>query len=117
MDAILGALALGDIGQWFPDTDPAFAGADSIDLLRTIVSHDAVRPWTLVNADCVVMAQRPRLMAHVPAMRSRLAEALRSSADRVAIKATTTERLGFVGREEGMAAQAVVLLAADAAGG
>ena len=109
-DAILGAAALGDIGAHFPDTDPAWKGADSQLLLRATMDKVKKRGFRLANIDAVVMAQQPKLAPHIPAMRAHLAEATGLSVEQVSVKATTTERLGFVGREEGMAAQAVVLL-------
>lgn len=110
MDAILGALALGDIGTWFPDRDPAFKDADSLQLLRTILQDPRVRSWQISNVDCTVIAQRPKLAPHIPGMRTRLAKCLGIPDDKVSIKATTTEHLGFCGREEGIAAMAVVIL-------
>jgi len=109
-DAVLGALGLGDIGKHFPDTDPAYKDADSAGLLARVWSLAKERGYALGNADCTVLAQRPKLAPHIGAMRARIAELLEADAERVNVKATTTERLGFVGREEGVAAQAVVLL-------
>jgi len=109
-DAILGALGLGDIGQQFPDTDPKWEGADSRGLLRSVMAMAQERRWAVVNADLTLLAQCPRLAPHIPEMRRRLAEDLGAPVERVSIKATTTERLGAVGREEGIAAWAVVLL-------
>lgn len=113
-NALLGALALGDIGHWFPPGDPRYAGADSADLLAQVVAQVAQRGWGTANLDCTVIAERPRLAPHVPAMRERLARLLGVSLDQVSVKATTTEGLGFTGRKEGIAAQAIVLLEADA---
>jgi 2-C-methyl-D-erythritol 4-phosphate cytidylyltransferase/2-C-methyl-D-erythritol 2,4-cyclodiphosphate synthase len=110
MDALLGAAGLDDIGCWFPDTDPAYAGACSVDLLRQVARMVAARGYVLENADAVVVAERPRLAPYVAAMRARLAGVLDVPPERIGIKATTTEGLGFAGREEGVAAQAVVLL-------
>ena len=110
MDALLGALALDDIGTIFPDTDPAYAGADSIQLLRRVIALPPFREWKMANCDITIEAQRPKLMPHRQTMRLNLAEALDVSVDAVSVKATTTEKLGFVGREEGIAARAVVLL-------
>lgn len=110
MDALLGAAALGDIGQRFPDTDQAYAGADSLALLRRVREFVAGAGWQVQNVDAVVAAARPRLAPHVSEMRERLAAALGCAAGAVSVKATTTEGLGFTGREEGIAAQAVVLL-------
>lgn len=109
-DAMLGALALGDIGQWFPDTDPAFRGASSMALLKQVTDAPQLRGWHVVNLDCTLLAERPKIAPHSLAMRQNLAAALGIPADRVSVKATTTEKLGFTGREEGMAAMAVVLL-------
>ena len=109
-DAVLGALREGDIGTLFPDTDPAFAGADSLELLAQVGKLVRERGFTVLDADCVVICQRPRLSPHRERMRENLAAALGVSVDSVGVKATTTERLGFEGREEGIGAQAVVLL-------
>jgi 2-C-methyl-D-erythritol 2,4-cyclodiphosphate synthase len=105
IDALLGAAGLDDIGSHFPDTDPAFAGADSLALLRESVSLAAAAGWTPVYADATVVLERPKLAPHRAAMRERLAEALGAP---VNVKASTGERIGFVGREEGVAALAVV---------
>ncbi len=110
MDALLGALALDDIGTLFPDTDPAYAGADSMILLRRVMALPPFREWEIANCDITIEAQRPKIMPHRPAMRHNLAQALELPVDAVSVKATTTEKLGFVGREEGIAARAVVLL-------
>jgi 2-C-methyl-D-erythritol 2,4-cyclodiphosphate synthase len=109
-DALLGALALGDIGTHFPDSDPQWKGVDSRILLRESSRRIADRGWQLANADLTVLAQKPRLASHIPEMQRRLAADLDVTPDRISIKATTTERLGAVGREEGIAAWAVVLL-------
>lgn len=109
-DAILGALALGDIGQHFPDTDPRYRGADSRMLLREVVAHARARGWQVGNVDLTLLAEAPRVGPHRDAMRANLALDLGVGTDRVGIKATTTERLGTIGRREGIAAQAVVLL-------
>ncbi|MDD3117677.1 MAG: 2-C-methyl-D-erythritol 2,4-cyclodiphosphate synthase [Victivallales bacterium] len=113
MDALLGALALGDIGQWFPDHDPKYAGADSIGLLRHILSSPCFQPWQLENLDVTIMAQQPKLLPYRRRMREMLAAAFGTESDRISVKATTTEKLGFCGREEGIAATAVVLLSRD----
>jgi 2-C-methyl-D-erythritol 2,4-cyclodiphosphate synthase len=113
MDALLGAARIpgaGDIGQIFPDNDPAFEGADSIELLRRVCALVREAGWQIIDADCTVAAQAPKLSPHREAMRARLAEAMGVSLDHVGVKATTTEHLGFVGREEGIAAWSVVLL-------
>jgi 2-C-methyl-D-erythritol 2,4-cyclodiphosphate synthase len=109
-DAILGALALGDIGRHFPDTDPAFKGADSRDLLRQVMGQIRARGWQVGNVDATIAAQAPKMSPHVDRMRANIAEDLDLEVDRVNVKATTTERLGFVGRKEGIEAHAVVLL-------
>ena len=109
-NALLGALALGDLGQWFPPDDPRYAGADSAHLLAQVVAQVRQRGWRAANLDCTVIAERPRLAPHVHAMRERLAGLLGVATERVSVKATTTEGLGFTGRAEGIAAQAVVLL-------
>jgi len=111
MDALLGALALGDLGQHFPDTDPRYKGADSLVLLREVAALVRERGYDCGNLDCTVIAQRPKLAPHIPRMRERLADALGVPVECVSVKATTTEHLGFTGREEGIAAQAAVLLA------
>ena len=110
MDAILGAAALGDIGQLFPDTDPRYEGADSMALLRTVCARAAEAGYRLGNCDITILAQRPKLMPHIPAMRKRLAEVMGTETSRVSVKATTEEGLGFTGAGEGIAAHAVVLL-------
>lgn len=109
-DSILGALALGDIGNWFPDNDDAFKNADSIELLKTVINSEQLNNWKISNLDATVMAQNPKLAPHIPKMRENIAVALNTTIDRISIKATTTEKLGFCGREEGIAASAVVLL-------
>ena len=109
-DAILGALAEGDIGRHFPPSDPRWKGADSRTFLRHVASLAQKRGYRLGNADVTVVCERPKLAPHVEAMRAALAADLGASADRVSVKATTSERLGFTGREEGIAAHAVVLL-------
>ena len=111
-DALLGAIGQGDIGRHFPDTDAANAGIDSRVLLRNVVRMVSDNGWVLVNMDATIIAQAPKMGPHIPAMISRLASDLQVSASQVNIKATTTEKLGFTGREEGIAAHAVVLLAA-----
>lgn len=112
-DAVLGALGKGDIGTYFPDTDPAYKDADSARFLQSVWEMVRSAGYRLGNADATIMAQRPKMLPHIPAMRKRIAELLGADEDRVNIKATTTERLGFVGREEGIAALAVVCLVKD----
>ncbi len=109
-DAILGATRLGDLGKLFPDTDPAYEGADSLRLLSEVMRLARERGYRLVDCDCTIAAQAPKLAPHRDEMRANLARALGVGVESVGVKATTTERLGFVGREEGMAAWAVVLL-------
>jgi 2-C-methyl-D-erythritol 2,4-cyclodiphosphate synthase len=109
-DAILGALGRGDIGRHFPDTDPAWKDADSLDLLGRVWQLATADGYALGNADMVVMAERPKIGPHAEAMKQRIADVLGCGTDRLNIKATTLEKMGFVGREEGVAAQAVVLL-------
>ena len=109
-DALLGALALGDIGHHFPDDDPALEGADSRQLLRQVMALVKARGFTLGNADLTIIAQAPKIAAHIAAMRQNLSEDLSGDVDLINVKATTTEKLGFVGREEGIAVHAVVLL-------
>lgn len=112
-DALLGAAALGDIGRHFPDTDAAWAGADSRRLLRRAVELVGASGWQVVNVDCTIIAQAPRMAPHVPAMVANIAVDLGIAPDRVNVKAKTTERLGFTGRGEGIAAEAVALLQRD----
>jgi 2-C-methyl-D-erythritol 2,4-cyclodiphosphate synthase len=109
-DAVLGAAGLEDIGALFPSGDGSFAGADSVELLRTAWSRVQEGGWELVNADVVLIGEEPRLAPHRDAMRARLAGALGVEPERVAVRATTTDGLGFTGRREGLAAQAVALL-------
>lgn len=109
-DALLGALALGDIGHHFPDTDAAFKGIDSRILLRRVFTEVQQRGYRIGNLDLTVMAQAPKLAPHILAMRQLIAADLQCEVSQVNVKATTTEKLGFVGRKEGIAAEAVVLL-------
>lgn len=111
-DALLGAAGLGDIGGLFPDTDPRYAGADSRELLAEVVRRVGRAGWTVVNADCTVVAERPRLAPHIGAMRDVVSGILGIPDDAVNVKATTAERMGALGRGEGIAAFAVALLAA-----
>ena len=110
MDALLGAAALGDIGKLFPDSDAAYAGADSIALLERVTALLREHGWQVGNVDATVVAQTPKLAPYVPDMRRRLAEAMGLDMDCVSVKATTEERLGFTGSGEGMAAHAVALI-------
>ena len=109
-DAVLGAAGLEDIGALFPSGDPALHGADSIELLRVAWARVQEGGWQLVNADVVLIGEEPRLAPHRAAMRARLADALGVDPERVTVRATTTDGLGFTGRKEGLAAQAVALL-------
>ncbi len=110
MDALLGAAGLGDIGQHFPDTDPAYRGADSAKLLERVMGDLAERGWRVVNADVCLIGERPKIGPHRVQMRDRVAPLLGLAVDSLNVKATTTEQLGFTGRGEGLAAQAVVLI-------
>ena len=110
MDALLGAAALGDIGKLFPDSDAAYAGADSMLLLRRVTALLREHGWQVGNVDATVVAQTPKLAPYVPEMRRRLAEAMGLDVDCVSVKATTEEKLGFTGSGEGMAAHAVALI-------
>lgn len=109
-DAILGALALRDIGYHFPDTDPEYKGADSKKLLAAVMDMVRSRGWELGNADVTIMAEAPKFKPHIEAMCAKLAEVMGVDKNRVSVKATTTEGLGFTGRREGIAAMAVALL-------
>lgn len=110
MDALLGAVGLGDIGQHFPDTDPAYRGADSTRLLESVMSDLSERGWRVVNADVCLIGERPKIGPHRQRMRERIAPLLAIHTECLNVKATTTEKLGFTGRGEGLAAQAVVLI-------
>jgi len=109
-DALLGAVAMGDIGKLFPDTDPAFKGADSRGLLREAWRLIAAKGYRIGNVDVTIIAQAPKMLPHVPQMRINIAEDLGCHMDQVNVKATTTEKLGFTGRGEGIACEAVALL-------
>lgn len=109
MDAVIGAFALGDIGTWFPDTDSSYANADSIGLLKRILSDKRLKGWRLLNIDSTVIAEKPKIAKYVPAMRKILADAFSTDEMNISVKATTTEGMGFCGRGEGIAAMAVVL--------
>lgn len=110
MDAMLGALSLGDIGLYFPPTDERWAGADSLVLLEQVNGLVQGRGWGIGNIDSVIVAERPKLKPHIPTMGDRIASVLKLEPDQVGIKATTNEKLGPVGREEAIAAYAVILL-------
>ena len=112
IDAILGALALGDIGQHFPDTDPQWKGADSRQLLAEVVKMMTAQGYQLGNADLTIVAQQPKMSPHLDSMTANLSQDLRCRPNQLNIKATTTEKLGFTGREEGISCYAVVLLTA-----
>jgi 2-C-methyl-D-erythritol 2,4-cyclodiphosphate synthase len=109
-DALLGALALGDIGVHFPPSDAHWKNADSADLLKHCMQLISERGYQFGNADMTIICELPKMNPHIPAMRQRLAEVMQVSVEQISIKATTTEQLGFTGRKEGIAAQAVVLL-------
>ena len=109
--AVFGALALGDIGHLFPDTDDRWKGVDSKELLAAVLALPELRGWRVVNADITIALQAPKLAPHILKMRQTLAEVMGISPDRVSVKATTTERLGFVGRREGCEVWAIVLIA------
>ena len=110
MDALLGAAGMGDIGRHFPDNDPAYAGADSLNLLAIVVEKIAAAGWKVGNVDSTIVAQRPKLANYLPQMQENLAHAMKIQVNQVNVKATTEEKLGFTGSGEGMAAQAVALL-------
>ena len=109
-EAILGALALGDLGKWFPDTDPKWEGADSIKILAQVGVMMRQRSYTIGNIDSLIMIEKPKMAPHIMAMRENIARALVCDLDNVSVKATRGEGLGFVGKSEGVHAQAVVLL-------
>jgi len=110
MDALLGALALGDIGKLFPDTDEQYRGADSIELLKHVYAVVGEKGWKLGNADITIVAQKPKLRPYIDTMRARLAEAMGVAVEQVSVKATTTEKMGFEGEEKGISAHAVCLI-------
>ena len=110
IDAVLGAASLGDIGRHFPDTDPRYENADSIELLREVVARVAADGWRVVNVDATVMCEEPRIAPHAAEMAERLADALAVEAGSVSVKGTTNEGMGFVGRGEGIATIAVAML-------
>ena len=110
MDAILGALALGDIGQHFPDTEDEFEGADSLELLSHVQKMIEEKGYCCENLDSIIIAEKPKLKSYIGEMRENLASVLKINVDQLSIKATTTEHMGFTGREEGIVAQASVLL-------
>ena len=112
-DALLGAAGLGDIGRHFPDTDMAFAGIDSRILLRRVAEQLRERTWRVGNVDATIIAQAPKMAPHIARMTAHIADDLGIALDRVNVKATTTEKLGFTGRREGIAAEAVCLIARD----
>ncbi|NLZ91486.1 MAG: 2-C-methyl-D-erythritol 2,4-cyclodiphosphate synthase [Clostridiales bacterium] len=113
MDALLGASAMGDIGMHFPDTDPAYAGANSIKLLEKVVKKLRDAGYAIINIDGTIIAQQPRMAEYIPRMRENIARVLNLDMSRVSIKATTTEGMGFSGRGEGIAVQSAVLLAKE----
>ncbi len=107
MDALLGAIAAGDIGQHFPDTDPAWKDADSIKLLEAVAALLRERGWRVVNADMTILCEKPKLAPHIPAMRRRMAVAMGAEVDAVSVKASTVEGMGAIGRREGIAVHAI----------
>ena len=113
-DALLGALGLGDIGRHFPDSDPSYKGISSLILLENVAEQMRRQGYAIGNMDSIIIAQRPKLSPYIDAMRTTLANALQTSADRINVKATTTEQLGFSGRGEGIAAQAIAHIIDDA---
>ena len=110
IDALLGALALGDIGKWFPDSDNAYKDADSMQLLQMVLNSDTFKNQLLGNLDLTIIAQEPKLAGYIQQMRLNLSSAFQCQLDRISVKATTTEQLGFAGRGEGIAASAVLTL-------
>jgi 2-C-methyl-D-erythritol 2,4-cyclodiphosphate synthase len=109
-DALLGSLSLGDIGQHFPDTDDKYENMDSLVLLKNVYEMIKKKGYLLGNLDSVVALQKPKIMQYIPQMKNKIAEILETTSDKISIKATTTEKLGFVGREEGAAAMATVII-------
>ncbi len=109
-DALLGALALGDIGQHFPDTDDSYKGMNSLEIIKQVIELIRAKGFDIINIDSTIQCQAPKLVSHIVPMRHALAEALAVSLDSVSIKATTTEKLGFVGKKQGIAVDAVVIL-------
>lgn len=114
MDALLGAAGLEDIGHYFPDSDEAFAGADSMELLKVVAGLLAERGWRVANIDAVIICEEPKVAPHRAAMKTRIADVLNVEPSQVGLRGTTTEGMGFTGRGEGIAAQAVALLERDA---
>ncbi|MYN25688.1 2-C-methyl-D-erythritol 2,4-cyclodiphosphate synthase [Duganella levis] len=112
-DSILGAAALGDIGKHFPDTDPEFKGADSRKLLKEAAKRVVATGYSIGNIDCTIIAQRPKMAPHIPSMRANIAEDLGVDISQVNVKAKTNEKLGYLGREEGIAAESIALLIAS----
>ena len=109
-DALLGSISAGDIGQHFPDTDPKYKNVNSMDLLKSVYELVQAKGFVLGNVDCVITAQRPKIFSYVPQMKKNIADILQTEIENVSIKATTTERLGFVGREEGISAFSSVII-------
>lgn len=110
IDALLGAAGLGDIGTWFPDSDPAFQGVSSVQLLKQVIEKIYTSGWVIQNIDCCIVAEKPKMAPYISDMKKTLADAMKISEVDVSIKATTTEQLGFVGRKEGLLCMASVLL-------
>lgn len=113
IDAILGALAWGDIGEWFPDTDPAYKGADSSDLLDQVIQKVKAEGWRISNTDCIVFAQRPKLSEYKQSITDHIAKLLLIESSQVNVKATTGEKVGPVGRQEAICAEVVILMQRD----
>ncbi len=109
-DALLGSLALGDIGKHFPDTDEKYKGADSLELLKNVFGLISDRGWKVVNVDSVIICQKPKLRDYIDDMRKNIAKALETDVENISVKATTEEKLGFTGDEKGISSQAVVLI-------
>ena len=109
-DAVLGALALGDIGQWFPDNKAEHKDANSVELLKHVLASKHVEKWQLVNLDCTIIAQQPKMAAYIPSMRQVIAKLFKVTINEVSVKATTFEKMGSLGRSEGIAAQATLML-------
>ena len=109
-DALLGALALGDIGTHFPDDDPAYKNADSIEMLKKVTSLIKKEGYSIVNIDSVVIAEKPKLMPYIGRIQVKIADSLGLNHDQVSVKATTSEKMGYIGREEGINSQAIVLI-------
>jgi len=113
IDAVLGALSLGDIGKWFPDTDAKYKNSDSMILLETVLKSEPLKNWSLVNLDATIIAQKPKLAKYTNQIQANLAKAFNSSIEQISIKAKTTEGMGFCGRSEGIAVLTNILLTSE----